>query len=833
MASQNIEIGIDLGTTNSEVAVNQKGNTEVIKNIWQDEYTPSVFGFDKAGNKVIGKKAYEKLFKDGTPEEEKNYVPEIKRLMGTPEKVSLPNGNIEMSAEEISAEILRCLREDVQRKYPDVSLLSAVITVPAYFSILQKEATQRAGNLAGFEHVVLLQEPISAAMAYGFSNKKDEDILVYDLGGGTFDVAVISSKDGVLSVINQCGDNFLGGKDIDDSIVDKIIAPAIKDKYPELKDLKRINKKYKAVYARLKYAAEKAKIELSQLEKTSVDIDITNKAIAAKDNNIFVNFNFSRKQLDAIIASAIKKTISLAKEAIAGSGIKKESIERIVLVGGSTQIPLIKRMLTQNLDISVDASSDPLTAVARGAAVFALGQKVPQDVLDKAKPKDASSISLELNYDGLTADEEQLITGTCSLDNSEGWFLQIQSESGYFNSPKIPVKNGKIKTTIDIEPNKNNLYWIYLFDPSGKQVPVSPESFSITHGLTVGKAQLSHSIGVALRSGLDGKAEEMDFFFEKGDRIPLEKKRTYHTAQRLKMGDILSPLYIPILEGESKKPENNTFIADTAINGKELPHDIPEGADIDITIRIDESNVLTTDWFLPIISMGGNLRATIRDQAVSAQEIREAFSAQSERASAITKNCSEAEKEGIEERLAEISNSINQADGNEDQKRKANKDLKELGQKLDDLEETKQLPQLESAFRDAIKEAKEIIDKLGLEENKDSDQGQLECLITQGEEAIKKNERSLLSRTIDEISDLSSSVFWANPQAWLHQFSELKSGTYSFSDEEEAKYYFDKGERAIQNGDLDELKGCVVGLAGLLPHDQADKLERKISGVMR
>ena len=195
MFSQNIQIGIDLGTTNSEIAVNLKGNAVIVKNIWQDEYTPSVFGFDKLKNKIVGKKAYEKLFKDGSSEEEKNYKSEIKRLMGTSEKVIFPNADVKLNAEEISSEILRSLREDVQRKYDDINLATAVIAVPAYFSIIQKEATQRAGNLAGFKYVVLLQEPIAAAISYGFSNNKDEGTIVYDLGGGTFDIAVVVSRD--------------------------------------------------------------------------------------------------------------------------------------------------------------------------------------------------------------------------------------------------------------------------------------------------------------------------------------------------------------------------------------------------------------------------------------------------------------------------------------------------------------------------------------------------------------------------------------------------------------------------------------------------------------
>jgi molecular chaperone DnaK len=833
MPAQNIQIGIDLGTTNSEVAVNQKGAVEVVKNVWQDEYTPSVFGFDKAKNKIVGKKAFEKLFKDGSSEEEKNYKSEVKRLMGTSEDVEFPNGGAKLNAEEISSEILKSLREDVQRKYSDINLAAAVITVPAYFSTIQKEATKRAGNLAGFDHVVLLQEPISAAMSYGFSNNKDENVIVYDLGGGTFDVAVVSSKDGVLSVLTQNGDNFLGGKDIDNAIVDEAIVPKLRDKYPELDGINRSQKEYKAVFARLKYAAEKAKIELSQLEKTCLDIDITDKSLGVKENNIFLNFDLSRKDLESIVMPTIDKTIKLTNKVIKESGVKKETIKRIILVGGPTQMPIVKRSLDKSIGIEVDTSSDPLTAVARGAAIFGLSQKVPKEILEKNKTSNKDEITLDINYDGLTSDDEQLIVGTASTELEDGFTLQIQSESGYFNSPKIPINNGKFKATIQIEQNKNNLYWIYLFSSDGNQVKVSPESISVTHGLTVNSAQLSHSIGLAIRNGMDGNGEEMDIVFKKGDRLPLEKKRTYHTAQRLKKDDIANNLWIRLLEGESKNPSNNIFIADTGINGKDLPHDIPEGTEIDVTIKIDESNVLTAEWYISLIDKSGDFRATIMDESVKTDDLRKTLEQQRQRAAKVEGNCSDDEKEAIEDKISDITKSLANAETDEDAKRKANMGLRELGQGLEDLEKSKELPQLKAEFEEKIASTREMIHEVGLKESQKDDIDCLSDLEKQGREALEKKDRALLSRTLDQIFELAAKVLWSNPQMWVYKFNEMKEGKYEFSDPEEAKYYFEKGDKAIESGDVEGLKGCVMGLMGLMSVEDAETVNQRVSGIMR
>jgi len=191
--SNTITIGIDLGTTNSAIAISRNGNIELVKRgPGEPEYTPSVFGINSSKNKEVGQKAYQRLFRDASDEAFVNYKAEVKRLMGTADTIYFERIDKSMTPEEISAEILISLKEAVKRKYPDFSTMAAVITIPAFFSALQSEATKRAGELAGFKHVVLLQEPIAAAMAYGLNNSEDQNWLVYDLGGGTFDVAIMS-----------------------------------------------------------------------------------------------------------------------------------------------------------------------------------------------------------------------------------------------------------------------------------------------------------------------------------------------------------------------------------------------------------------------------------------------------------------------------------------------------------------------------------------------------------------------------------------------------------------------------------------------------------------
>ncbi|MCR5572816.1 MAG: Hsp70 family protein, partial [Candidatus Saccharibacteria bacterium] len=217
-----IRIGIDLGTTNSEIAYCDNDEIEILKNAQGMDYTPSVFGISKSGNKIVGKIAYDKLF-SGSKEDYANIKREVKRLMGTNEKIHFSRANRDFTPEEISSEIIIHLKENISRKYPDAKQIAAVITIPAHFESLQCEATKRAGELAGFDYVELVQEPIAAAISHGFDDDSNTNILVYDLGGGTFDVALISSNDGILKVVGHGGDNYLGGKDIDRILVDDVI----------------------------------------------------------------------------------------------------------------------------------------------------------------------------------------------------------------------------------------------------------------------------------------------------------------------------------------------------------------------------------------------------------------------------------------------------------------------------------------------------------------------------------------------------------------------------------------------------------------------------------
>lgn len=830
-----INIGIDLGTTNSAIAVNIGGKTEIVKNAAGVDYTPSVFGIDKSGNKVVGVKAYDRLYKSSSEEEFRNNKAEVKRLMGTGETIHFERLDADLNPEEISAEILKSLKEDVSRKYSDLSAIAAVITIPAHFSSLQAEATKRAGLLAGFKHIVLLQEPIAAAMAYGFENATDENWLVYDLGGGTFDVALISSKDSNLTVLGHSGDNFLGGKDFDLKVVDEIIKPEILKKF-KLTGFDRSSEKYTSIFARLKAIAEAAKIELSQYDKSTIEIEDI-----GKDENgeeIYVSVNLDRSQFEELITPSVTKTIELVKKTLKDSGVAQSSVSKIVLVGGPTQIPFIRKRLEEEFDLKVDGSIDPLTIVAKGAAIFGLSQRIPTDILLDGRQAVADEKNVTLHFDSMTSDDDQTVTGIVEelRDEDGDYYIQIQSDSGFYTSSKIKLRNGKFFDTVAIEKGKTNAYWLYLFDDSGNTLPIFPDSFSITHGLTVGGAPIPHDIGVVYANkGFDSDfqlTEVCDPYFEKNSVPPLKKSNSYKTVKRIEKGKE-NHLPIKVYEGDSANPTNNEVLTTLKIDGKNLPYDLPQGTELDISISVDESRTVIVEAYIPSIELTLNARADMRKQNINVADLEKDLAVQKDRLKNLKKNVSEEEYSQLEESIDSLGNNIKNANLDNDDKNKAERDMRELKSSFDLLESSKELPQLTDEFREKIQNAKDILEELEDTTKKQQGLSEIAELEKEGEAAIRNSDKVMLARVIEQADQAGYRFAFQNPLTWVFMLNRIKERRDELINKTDGDYFIEKGDKAVDENDVEELERCVRKLLELLPKATQEELNSNMSGITK
>ena len=343
-------IGIDLGTTNSCVCVFEGGEAKVIANPEGERTTPSVVAF-KNGEIIVGGAAKRQMVTNP------DTVSSVKRLMGTSEKVEA-NGK-KYTPEEISAMILGDLKKTAEA-YLGETVTKAVITVPAYFNDAQRQATKNAGKIAGLEVERIINEPTAAALAYGLDKQdKTEQILVYDLGGGTFDVSILEIGDGVFEVKSTSGNNHLGGDDFDKKIMDYLVAEFKKENGIDLS-------KDKMAMQRIKDAAEKAKKDLSGVTTTQISCPFITQG---ENGPLHLDVTLTRAKFESLISDLVESTLKPVQDALKEAKLKKEDIDHVILVGGSTRIPMVQELVKKELGKEPNRSVNPDEVVAMGAAI--------------------------------------------------------------------------------------------------------------------------------------------------------------------------------------------------------------------------------------------------------------------------------------------------------------------------------------------------------------------------------------------------------------------------------------------------------------------------------
>jgi molecular chaperone DnaK len=368
-------IGIDLGTTNSVVAVMEGGDPVVIPNAEGGRTTPSVVAFTKDGERLVGQVARRQAITNP-----KNTLFSIKRFMGRKESevkseekmvpyevisgtnglatVKVPNGDKSFSPPEISAMILQKMKQTAE-DYLGTTVTQAVITVPAYFNDAQRQATKDAGKIAGLEVLRIINEPTAAALAYGLDKKKDEKIAVYDLGGGTYDISILELGEGVFEVKATNGDTHLGGDDFDQRVIDWLVEEFRKDQGIDLS-------KDAMALQRLKEAAEKAKMELSTTMSTDINLPFIT---ATQEGPKHLNVTLSRARFEQLVDDLVQRTIPPMQKALQDAGLKQADIDEVILVGGSTRIPKIQEVVKSFFGKDPHRGVNPDEVVAIGAAI--------------------------------------------------------------------------------------------------------------------------------------------------------------------------------------------------------------------------------------------------------------------------------------------------------------------------------------------------------------------------------------------------------------------------------------------------------------------------------
>lgn len=605
-----IKYGIDLGTTNSAIAVIDKGESDVIKSEVQKDTMPSCVSFSKKQSVSVGDRAYNQLASDKVKalkvgkEGNSNTFIEFKRTMGSDKKYHSVFMDKDFSSEELSSEVLKKLKSFTQGS----EFKSVVITIPAMFNDNQKSATQRAAALAGFTQVELLQEPIAAAMAYGLDEKvKDGQILIFDFGGGTFDVCLVDVEEGIMQVRDTEGDNWLGGKNLDNAIVDEILMPYVKENFTIDSFLSDEIKK-SLLKSALKAKAEEIKINLSFADSYDVISNLGEYPEDDSGEEIELDFEVTHEQMKTTLGPIFQKAIDISKTVLKRNNIVGEDLNSLILVGGPTFSPVLREMLIEQI-CAPNTSVDPMTVVARGAAIYASQFDIDEVIADEVR--DVSKIQLDLSYESQSVETEEMLVIKLNENKTQGMipskvFVNVKRSDGGWESNKEEIDSTGNIIDLVLRAGKPNNFELFLTNETGEQIPCEPTELTILQGVKTGSATLAYNYGVELL-GENGKA---NFYkipgLEKGQTMPASgEKSGLKTLKDLRPGssdEINISIYQGPDEAEGTRANNQTWVNTVRLSGKDIPKLLPKGSEVNLFLEVVRDGVYNLSVDVPYLN---------------------------------------------------------------------------------------------------------------------------------------------------------------------------------------------------------------------------------------
>ncbi|MCM2256028.1 MAG: Hsp70 family protein [Vicinamibacteria bacterium] len=832
MARATIDYGIDLGTTNSSIAVLEGTEPHVFKNNEGFEYTPSAVFQDKTGALRVGRRAYERLVID--PE---NAFSEFKLQMGTGREYTFKRSGHALRPEDLSAEVLKELKRDVAQRSGE-NVEAAVITVPAAFELPQCEATKQAAQRAGFVASPLLQEPVAAALAYGFQSESDKVFwLVYDFGGGTFDAAVIHVRDGVIQVVNHGGDNHLGGKLIDWSIVEQLLIPAVHKQHP-VSDLSRANLKHAGAIAKLKQNAELAKIRLSR--EGSVEIAIDGLCQDDRGESVLFEYELRRSDVEPLIEPYVERAINICRKVLSERRLGAGDVEKVLLVGGPTLTPYLRQRLAEGLGIPLEFSIDPLTVVARGAAIFSGTQRLESTSV--AAPV-AGQCQIQLEYKPVGADTEPLVGGrVTSPDGADVSdytveFVNAEARPPWRSGRTAIAANGGFMTSLWAEKGRPNTFRIELCDQTGRLLPVSPDQLVYTVGLSITDPPLIHSVGVALANN------EMEWLLDKGTPLPARRLKVLRTAIDVRRGNAHHSIKIPVMEGQNPRADRNQLIGNLEITSDQVQRDVPAGSEVEVTIEIDASRLLKATAYLPILDNEfGKVISydEYRKQARHPDELRNDVERQKKRLEEARDKGRQTGDPRAGEALArierehavsEVEGSLAAGAGDPDAADKCEKRLLDLKSAIDEVEDALEWPALVASAEKEVEVERKIVNDPDFKATAEEKQA-FAALEQDVRRAVKERDPDLLRGRVQEMDRLGAVIVLRQPGFWVGRLGFLETKKHLMTDPARADEYIAQARRAINNNDVEALKAAVRQLAGLLPAGDEDR-DKVLSGLIR
>lgn len=806
-------IGIDLGTTNSAICSYDGDKTHIYQSPQElSDVTPSAIYINKRGAKYLGQKAYKMLLND--PE---NVAVRFKRFMGTNTPINMPNLGHALSPEECSAEILKVLFNYLPESFRNMPGCGTVITVPAAFNQMQKEATLQAANMAGIGNVALMQEPVAAIMSVMKSRTEDGIFIVYDLGGGTLDVAVAESISGNVSLLSHGGIAMCGGRDFDRAILEHIVYPWLLQNF-NLPDKFWEDNSYKRLVRIAAFAAESAKISLSAEENAIVSV--MEEEVRYKDKNgrdIYINIPLSREEYNHLIVSQTEYSVKAVRETLSKAGISPEDVSRIVFVGGPTCYKPLREKISSELGIPANTDVNPMTAVAVGASLFAESIDWSSKNHSRKSSKDSleikGAVNIKFDYISRTPDIKTKLVIHTSGNLNGNYELQIDSVDTGWSSGRINAADG-IKTDLFLSKYGENNFKVFLFNSYGQNVPLSSDKIVITRtAATVDSIPASHSVGIEVLDKIGG-TPMLDYLVRAGDVLPKNGNKHFKAASALKAGDT-SALNFKLWEGDIPSPiTDNRPIGVMKISGTDFDDGIIyAGADIDVNYQMSDDGNIRLEISIPSIRSSFNSAKNFYSRQEGQKDYSELPQAiiydaknTKERADEMAENINDPELEKVRDVLEEAANlpetisDPEKAKETEEKVLQAKKDLAAIRKR--------HLKEMRNAELDS---GVEYFSNLFRKDATTQERTAFDSLVVSARRMIEK-ETHEFEDYISEIKTKLFSMSWKRDWFVVGLFKHLASQPFMFANKN--KYYelTRKGFQAIQDGDIDILRKIVLEL---------------------
>ena len=836
-----IKYGIDLGTTNSAISVIEKGESTIVKNQQNKDTTPSCVQFRKQRISV-GDRAYNQLNQDklvalkkGESTESNTFV-EFKRTMGTDTKYFSSDMSKDFLSEDLSAEVLKTLKSFPQED----SFKSVVITIPAMFNDNQKAATQKAATLAGFSQVELLQEPIAAAMAYGIDEQvKDGKIIIFDFGGGTFDVCLVDIEEGIMQVKDTGGDNWLGGKNLDQAIVDEILLKNIEENF-KIDSFLNDERKKGLLKEALKVVAEQIKINLSFSDTYDI---ISNIGDYPEDDNgeeIELDFTVSSEELKNVLAPIFQVAIDITKDLLSRNNLDGNSISDLILVGGPTFSPILRELITNQIR-KPNTKVDPMTVVARGAAVFATQFELDASI--KEEVKDKTKIQLDLSYESQSVEDEEMLVVKLDKDKTEGEinekiFISVKRTDGGWESDKAELSETGDIIDLKLRSGKPNIFGLSLSNDSGESLQCEPNEITILQGVKSGSATLAYSYGLELL-GENGKA---NFYaipgLEKNNTMPASGEKSGLPTQKDIRPGTDDHINISIYQGEDAegtRASNQTWVSTVQLTGNDIGKLLPKNSEVNLFLEIVRDGVYKLSIDIPYLNdtIDKEFDVNKKQEGENDEWFTQQFDSIDSEIKQLEENNSSFDinrVEKLKDKISEIKGQYNSRKTDDDVRMQTRDNLRKQFQELDNIENESAWPAAEDALKDAFYKLEDKVkssDNSKLTHAKDRFKIQLEkVLLLKDVSKAKELEKEINSLLFAMVEDEHGIELWI---AILYDYHK-DFDSHSWIDKSKARSILDSAmSEAASNPNVDRIKNQVHQLFQLLP--KAEKGRDDILGA--